>query len=1119
MLQLILDKLRRHPDHVLLFPADEQGEQKLPYVRALVHGLKPIIASSQVIKSPLSESSISGLVIRCKDMATSVDARFRRRLALLELKGDLDDLRLLSDALCLPSVTQCYNGICKLILDRITDALRCGRNNFELSNFVETKLNFKSIEGFDKMQVHYKDLDPDLKTREYVSLLKHINNTARRYFQSLSDPNAPFESLLGTLNHIQGIDVLKGLLEPQLRNNYRSATQMVQNRFDKAYQDAKQVLADQNMNSEHLNELLRQLHLVPHFHDHLQDRCYFEDCIQELQTKVNAAHTFVMQNLDQDLDLAASTDLGRRLALLCAAGNLDPCYAPEAGLQYSACIEKFNSVCNGLFASVDSALTGQRYGEVGHGLGQLQLFVQVRDDCTLSQRYCDKINDVSSRLESEISMIRSLLGVEIPRDQDYSTAVGKVHKFSDGLKHLAQFLPVSASDQYQDELGQIIREIECLHTQVFEKANRILGKAGSEVARTECLEDPKEFMRMLTLIEFMLSIKLEFDTGLSLHRENMKSTMMLFFNQKCKWCLEISQSMDDPGHVDELQSMLLLLKAFSDEFKKLAGRGENLPLLLSEVSPGINPSPPSSSSQAMSEAPTIPRRTRNAASLAERGLNMVRSKLNFWAVEGGPALASEPSSDSEGRVSEGTRDCLDSITLHAGMLRSTEDVNNVLEAAFSQSLENLGARATDLEASCLEQLGEANFEEVERLLIILSSFGRLESMADLTFSQHYKSAVSGAHNVLSKQSESFDALIRGDEMEKAVSIVNTIRNMLILKEHLPYVEEVYRRINSAFLEKTSQFGATMNELLESKNFLKMARLLRGHGQLETALPRTRHEFDSAQQQLAEYFRVRFEGGWSSIQSMVPSKRVADHKLSELRDVFKEFFDARPVFDNFGLNNQFTEWSDTLVRNLNVKVVNIAQHAEACVGNLDIRAYDVCINYLESIQVISVVAEIISNFISELDAKMRHKIESLEGELLAAIDRVEPRFMDKIFNGLKRGMEVNKTCGKQLDEEYERLQTIMESRLRELCCLIQKSLDEYEIKEAHKNLEKFRTLLVSEAVKGTLYNGDKLSKFQSEMDEIKQEILTPRLLTEDPEKISRCLEGFKEVDSRYDPLHP
>ena len=55
--------------------------------------------------------------------------------------------------------------------------------------------------------------------------------------------------------------------------------------------------------------------------------------------------------------------------------------------------------------------------------------------------------------------------------------------------------------------------------------------------------------------------------------------------------------------------------------------------------------------------------------------------------------------------------------------------------------------------------------------------------------------------------------------------------------------------------------------------------------------------------------------------------------------------------------------------------------------------------------------------------------------------------------------------------------------------------------------------MSEAVKGTQYNGDRLSKFVSEMDEIKQDILTPRLLTEDPEKISRCLEGFKEVDSR------
>jgi hypothetical protein len=438
----------------------------------------------------------------------------------------------------------------------------------------------------------------------------------------------------------------------------------------------------------------------------------------------------------------------------------------------------------------------------------------------------------------------------------------------------------------------------------------------------------------------------------------------------------------------------------------------------------------------------------------------------------------------------------------------------VLEVAFARALANLTARAADLEEVCMQQQSDGNFEEVERSLVVLSSFNRLEPVTQVNFAQHYKSAVSCARNLLSQQSSLFDSLIRNDEMEKAVNVLSTVRKMLVLKDHLQYVEEAYMRINGAFQEKTSKFGAVMNELLECKNFHKMSKLLRGHGQLEeSAAPRARHEFDSAQQQLAEHFKIRFESGWASIQSMVPTKRLADHKLNELRDVFKEFADAKPVFDNFGQRNQFTDWLDVLERGLKSKVSNILKHADECIGNLDLRGYDGCINYLESVQVVSLVAENISTSISELEIKMQQRLEGLENELLAVIERVEPRAMDKIFNGLKRGMEVTCVSGKKVEEEYERLQTVLESCLKELCCTIQKSLDDYDIKEAHGQLEKFRSLLVSEAVKGSFYNSDKLGKYQAEMDEIKQEILTPRLLTEDPERISRCLEGFKEVDNR------
>ena len=193
--------------------------------------------------------------------------------------------------------------------------------------------------------------------------------------------------------------------------------------------------------------------------------------------------------------------------------------------------------------------------------------------------------------------------------------------------------------------------------------------------------------------------------------------------------------------------------------------------------------------------------------------------------------------------------------------------------------------------------------------------------------------------------------------------------------------------------------------------------------------------------------------------------------------------------------------------------NISQHGETCIRNLDLKGFDTSICHLESLQLIQLVTEDIGILIEERTGEMFARIDGLPRELDAALERLEFRSVDKIFNGLKRGLELTTLAGKELDKEYENLQLSLELYLRTLCASIQRSLDVYEIREAHRNLERFRSLLVAEAVRGTEYNNDRLGKFQSEMDEIKQEILTPRLLTEDPERINLCLEGFKEVDHR------
>ena len=126
------------------------------------------------------------------------------------------------------------------------------------------------------------------------------------------------------------------------------------------------------------------------------------------------------------------------------------------------------------------------------------------------------MRDVQTRLENDVMSIRSMLGDEIPRDQDYASAVGKVHKLAEVLENLGPYLVGDASLQFEEELHQVLEELAALHRVVAENAMRNLGlmpETDADGAGTQSAEDPRELVRSLTKIEFMLSTKLRFDTG------------------------------------------------------------------------------------------------------------------------------------------------------------------------------------------------------------------------------------------------------------------------------------------------------------------------------------------------------------------------------------------------------------------------------------------------------------------------------------------------------------------------------------------------------------------------------------------------------------------------------
>ncbi len=61
--------------------------------------------------------------------------------------------------------------------------------------------------------------------------------------------------------------------------------------------------------------------------------------------------------------------------------------------------------------------------------------------------------------------------------------------------------------------------------------------------------------------------------------------------------------------------------------------------------------------------------------------------------------------------------------------------------------------------------------------------------------------------MLPEQSTAFDCAIRVDAMEEALQVVNTVRSMLVLKDDVPPIEEVFSRANSVFLEKRRAISA------------------------------------------------------------------------------------------------------------------------------------------------------------------------------------------------------------------------------------------------------------------------------------------------------------------------
>ncbi len=206
----------------MLCPADQLGADRLPQLKSLVLALTPITNARQVLNSPLSESSAKDLALSCKTLAAQMEARVRQHCSVKTFKDELDDLGMLSEALDLPEVVQMYQEICSLLANQITAACKQARESFAQRRFADTRHFIDLVDGFECLHAHYELASPDLRAREYVSLLHEIGLTVRQFLIEVSDPATPCDVLLDHLNQLQCIDqILKGQLETNQRNVYK----------------------------------------------------------------------------------------------------------------------------------------------------------------------------------------------------------------------------------------------------------------------------------------------------------------------------------------------------------------------------------------------------------------------------------------------------------------------------------------------------------------------------------------------------------------------------------------------------------------------------------------------------------------------------------------------------------------------------------------------------------------------------------------------------------------------------------------------------------------------------------------------------------------------------------
>jgi len=215
-------------------PAAEYAKERIKVVSGILSKMEPITDIKGALQCPLSEGVQRSLELACADEKGSIMTGLHRNSALISLKGHLQHLRLLHDALKTPDVVLSYTSALEQIRNHAIDRTEMARSQmsacrltlFDEQSFSQVRSLLTSLNGDLEILTEYMEKigEPNVLVRLKSEAARAINKTCESYFAELNQAllHDDFDSATKVLKCCEGL--LENLKEHVLGKNKDMAT-------------------------------------------------------------------------------------------------------------------------------------------------------------------------------------------------------------------------------------------------------------------------------------------------------------------------------------------------------------------------------------------------------------------------------------------------------------------------------------------------------------------------------------------------------------------------------------------------------------------------------------------------------------------------------------------------------------------------------------------------------------------------------------------------------------------------------------------------------------------------------------------------------------------------------